>query len=969
MLICLDKHQEGPLGIHVLPYCFDDEQCEGLIIKEIVKGGRIDRDGRFAVGDRIIEVNDQTLLNVNFETAQSLIGDALKDNQLKLNIVKNSRKKQMNYAAASSNDQSNQFHQQTKLNDQNIPVRNQANRLSERLIDCNDANLVRETKEKVNEDKFNELNKNRLNQQANSFFNEASPDDYTSDTFKRNGIFNASNTRRIGKRYHIRLVKDINGLGFSITTRDNQIGQCPPIYIKTILPVGAAKKDGNLKGGDRLLEVNGIEMTGKSHDEALRVLRDIETGQTVDLIVSRQENNSANNSNFDRTSNHSSFNRQIDKIEKQIELNASSKLPRQLPVDKIDSNQLDLAKTREVLSFNIPLNDTGSAGLGLSVKGKTSSSSTTKRTTDLGIFVKSVLHGGAAYKDGRLKPNDQLISINGISLLNSNNKEATETLRRVLKDNDGVNISANSINLVVARVTDPLENPNNSLLSNNSMAYGKDELYETFGAVNDYYHQRNVSTISTDSIKLNFYEQNYQPSDQTDFMNQAQTQLTSDDFNELYNLNRKSNIFNGLSAKDGMSTDSNDQFTISTPVKTSMKSDFTDNELSLNKFINNSSRTDVLIENDDQENNDPNAYRVNDYFNQQPPPPTNEQLDESLNKSKDSQMNLCNLSNVTNQLSLNDEDEIGFNFQRDGFGRQSMSEKRYAQLDAKNTDTFKRAKQRKLQQQQQSEPGTAAQQTADNLINKSLPNSDQNTLVKSLTNFDNSTERQSKRMSRFPATCCCFNDSQTYSQSSRGSCPYHSSSQRTSPKTDLTISSTNQDDFYSFGRTAMKSTAVPIEQSSVHFNQQPTPFTLAAHRAQQNQFKLNQLNQLNSQSNQPGFLSRQPMNSQVNYLTNHQNNNYGGLTNLNGGLNGYEKNNCISPQFGQWLGMKKSSSLESLQTLMHEIKKDNYTNQPYNTMRRPNKVARNRNTNESFRTAIDKSYEEYMDNLAMETGK
>jgi hypothetical protein len=35
----------------------------------------------------------------------------------------------------------------------------------------------------------------------------------------------------------------------------------------------------------------------------------------------------------------------------------------------------------------------------------------------LGIFVKTVINGGAASKDGRLKQNDQLININGFSLL------------------------------------------------------------------------------------------------------------------------------------------------------------------------------------------------------------------------------------------------------------------------------------------------------------------------------------------------------------------------------------------------------------------------------------------------------------------------------------------------------------------------------------------------------------------------
>lgn len=47
-----------------------------------------------------------------------------------------------------------------------------------------------------------------------------------------------------------------SGLGFSITTRDNvTIDDCP-IYIKNILPVGAAIEDGRLKTGDRLLRVN-----------------------------------------------------------------------------------------------------------------------------------------------------------------------------------------------------------------------------------------------------------------------------------------------------------------------------------------------------------------------------------------------------------------------------------------------------------------------------------------------------------------------------------------------------------------------------------------------------------------------------------------------------------------------------------------------------------------------------------------
>lgn len=49
---------------------------------------------------------------------------------------------------------------------------------------------------------------------------------------------------------------------------------------------------------------------------------------------------------------------------------------------------------REQLMYEIPLNETGSAGLGVSLKGNRS-----KETgEDLGIFIKSIIHGGAAYK-------------------------------------------------------------------------------------------------------------------------------------------------------------------------------------------------------------------------------------------------------------------------------------------------------------------------------------------------------------------------------------------------------------------------------------------------------------------------------------------------------------------------------------------------------------------------------------------
>jgi len=47
-------------------------------------------------------------------------------------------------------------------------------------------------------------------------------------------------TRKIGKKLDLELIKGPDGLGFSVTTRDNPAGGLCPIYIKNILPKGTS---------------------------------------------------------------------------------------------------------------------------------------------------------------------------------------------------------------------------------------------------------------------------------------------------------------------------------------------------------------------------------------------------------------------------------------------------------------------------------------------------------------------------------------------------------------------------------------------------------------------------------------------------------------------------------------------------------------------------------------------------------
>lgn len=56
---------------------------------------------------------------------------------------------------------------------------------------------------------------------------------------------------------------------------------------------GAAVEDGRLRPGDRLLAVDGVELTGKSQSEAVALLRNVPPNGKVKIVVSRQEDNNS----------------------------------------------------------------------------------------------------------------------------------------------------------------------------------------------------------------------------------------------------------------------------------------------------------------------------------------------------------------------------------------------------------------------------------------------------------------------------------------------------------------------------------------------------------------------------------------------------------------------------------------------------------------------------------------------------
>jgi partitioning defective protein 3 len=368
----------------------------GLIIQRIEPNGRVYRDARMRVGDRIVEINGTSLIGIDFKSAQIILRDAIQQSNdlarnvsLEFKLVRSQSNLNVEQQYASEQQERPEYEaydeEQEEINERPIEIE-----------------PIGQQIDGENEDSYenNKENNTVANTNNNMSFNHLSSIN-----------MNALNTKKMGKIITVQLVKGPQGLGFKLAARDNcASGEFSPIYIKNILPKGAAITDGRLQRGDRLIEVDKMDMTKTTLHEAVNILRNTKLGACVELVVSRQILPNLNNSQTENSYNTSNL------IQQQQQNNSNNTneyhsphkqlLPREISNEtdntnvflENDANQDLSVSRRQLLTFEIALNDTGSAGLGVSVKGKTKRIEENDCSVDLGIFIKIVINGGAAFK-------------------------------------------------------------------------------------------------------------------------------------------------------------------------------------------------------------------------------------------------------------------------------------------------------------------------------------------------------------------------------------------------------------------------------------------------------------------------------------------------------------------------------------------------------------------------------------------
>ncbi|KAK8742499.1 hypothetical protein OTU49_001918 [Cherax quadricarinatus] len=631
MLVVL-SNDRGPLGIHVIPSTDGRGHDQGLLVEGVESGGRIARDGRIEVHDRIIEINGKPLNNITFQKAQEIFKDAMLTPELRLQVIKRPDLRDTNH-----------HHQGSLTLSSDELVEGE-----ERLVGGAKVASVMPTR-------------------------KVPPASLSSRT---QAVILQSNTRKLGRKVTVHLTKGPHGLGFSITTRDNPAGGEAPIYIKNILPKGAAIEDGTLRIGDRLLEVNGVEVTGRSQSDVAGLLRQIPIGGAATLTVSRQDQ---------RNGDPGSGIVEVSETDKP----SSPKLPRQLPAEKTSEDSLMFPwKQREILMFEIPVHDSERAGLGVSVKGKTSSGP--NGSVDLGIFVKNVIHGGAASRDGRLLQNDQLVNINGLSLLGKPNSEAMKTLRTAMHQEGP---TPGMISLTVARRTDHKERSSpssanrsgresaNSLLTNSSGT-------ETLGGAKSSPatptpdHSGIIDSSET-TVTLNSKYDDWHDTEGGEFTNMGTFDIRNPVIQRLTTNNgalRNESYYKAT--HDTWNTSQLQHFVMRNERETLTTGVPGMNPLG-SPTVNLPSRDTLII------HDDVGTHLSSQLGGSDGPGASTGSYSDHPSQSDDA---------YTSQTSL-EENVAGFS--RDQFGRQSMSEKRHATLDAKNTDTYQRNKKAREERERQ----------------------------------------------------------------------------------------------------------------------------------------------------------------------------------------------------------------------------------------------------------------------------
>ncbi|XP_053484191.1 protein scribble homolog isoform X22 [Ictalurus furcatus] len=207
------------------------------------------------------------------------------------------------------------------------------------------------------------------------------------------------------------ILRQTGGLGISIAGGKGSTpykGDDEGIFISRVSEDGPAARAG-VKVGDKLLEVNRVDLQGAEHHTAVEALRSSGTAVTMTVLRERM-------------------------VEPENPITTTPLRPEDdyfprerrstgLPFSLEPGSPAVSAGPCQRLATCLVRND---KGLGFSIAG--GKGSTPYRTGDMGIFISRIAEGGAAHRDNILHVGDRVISINGVDMAEARHDQAVALL-------------------------------------------------------------------------------------------------------------------------------------------------------------------------------------------------------------------------------------------------------------------------------------------------------------------------------------------------------------------------------------------------------------------------------------------------------------------------------------------------------------------------------------------------------------
>ncbi|XP_017694033.1 PREDICTED: protein scribble homolog [Lepidothrix coronata] len=220
------------------------------------------------------------------------------------------------------------------------------------------------------------------------------------------------------ERYSTCLMRNEKGLGFSIAGGK---GSTPyragdtGIFISRIAEGGAAHRDGILHIGDRVISINGVDMTEARHDQAVALLT--AASPTIVLLVEREGSEQPGEGaspGAPRVRMHSP----------PPPPGPGDSPPEETPAPQ--RNHLSKGLEDQYPIEEIHLVKAGGP-LGLSIVGGSDHSSHPFGIHEPGVFISKVIPRGLASRSG-LRVGDRILEVNGIDLRHATHQEAVNAL-------------------------------------------------------------------------------------------------------------------------------------------------------------------------------------------------------------------------------------------------------------------------------------------------------------------------------------------------------------------------------------------------------------------------------------------------------------------------------------------------------------------------------------------------------------